>query len=120
MNFELADHHLDIQRAVREFCEEKVKPRAAEWDATGKFPSEVVKELGALGVMGITVPEEYGGAAMDIVANAVIVEEVARYDGSLALPVASHNGLGSGHIRFFGSEAQKKRWLVPLAKGEKL
>ncbi len=70
--------------------------------------------------MGVTVPEELGGAALDMMALAVVVEEIGRYDGSLALTVASHNGLGSSQIRYFGTEAQKRRWIPPLARGEKL
>jgi len=120
MDFELDEAHREIQRMVRQFCEEEVKPHARGWDETGTFPRAVVAKLGELGVMGISVPEEYGGAGMDSLAVAVVVEEVARVDGSLALTVASHNGLGSSQIRYFGNEAQKRRWLVPLARGEKL
>jgi alkylation response protein AidB-like acyl-CoA dehydrogenase len=80
----------------------------------------VVRKLGELGLLGISVPEELGGAGLDMLAVAVVVEEVARHDGSLALTVASHNGLGSSQIRHFGSDAQRRRWLVPLARGEKL
>jgi alkylation response protein AidB-like acyl-CoA dehydrogenase len=120
MDFELDEAHGEIQRMVRQFCAEEVGPHARRWDETGTFPREVVAKLGDLGVMGISVPEEYGGAGMDSLAVAVVVEEIARVDGSLALTVASHNGLGSSQIRYFGNEAQKRRWLVPLARGEKL
>ncbi len=120
MNFELDEAHRQIQATVRAFCEEKVKPFARRWDETGEFPRQVVRELGALGLMGITVPEEYGGAGMGSLAVAVVIEEIARCDGSLALTVASHNGLGTGHIRYFGSEALKRRCLPALASGEKL
>jgi alkylation response protein AidB-like acyl-CoA dehydrogenase len=120
MNFDLSEEHLEIQRVVREFCEREVKPKARRWDETGEFPGQTVRQLGELGVLGIATPEEFGGAGLDALAVAVVVEEVARYDGSLALTVASHNGLGSGHIRLFGSEAQKRKYLPPLASGEKL
>jgi alkylation response protein AidB-like acyl-CoA dehydrogenase len=120
MDFELDDSHREIQRTVREFCEQEVKPHARRWDESGEFPHRTVQKLGELGVMGISVPEEYGGAGMDSLAVAVVVEEIARHDGSLALTVASHNGLGSSQIRYFGSEAQKRKYLVPLARGEKL
>jgi alkylation response protein AidB-like acyl-CoA dehydrogenase len=83
-----------------------------------KFPAEVVKALGELGVLGMLVPEEYGGAGMDSLALAVAVEEIARFDGSLGLTVASHNGLGTSHIRVFGNDAQRKRYLPKLATGE--
>jgi alkylation response protein AidB-like acyl-CoA dehydrogenase len=120
MDFELSESHREIQRMVREFCLEQVKPRARRWDETGEFPRDTVRQLGELGLLGISVPEDLGGAGLDQLAVAVVVEEVARHDGSLALTVASHNGLGSSQIRYFGSEAQKRRWLVSLAKGEKL
>jgi len=120
MDFELDDAHLQIRQMVRDFCEAEVKPHARRWDETGEFPLATVRKLGELGLLGITVPEDYGGAGLDLLAVAVVVEEIARYDGSLALTVASHNGLGSSQIRYFGTEAQKRRWLVPLARGEKL
>jgi alkylation response protein AidB-like acyl-CoA dehydrogenase len=120
MTFDLPESHLDIQRTVREFCEREVKPHARRWDDEERFPVEVVRQIGELGFMGMTVPEEYGGAALDPLAVAVVIEEVARYDGSLALTVSSHNGLGTGHILAFGTDAQKKRWLPGLASGEKL
>jgi alkylation response protein AidB-like acyl-CoA dehydrogenase len=120
MTFDLPEAHQEIQRTVREFCEREVKPNARRWDDEERFPEEVVRSVGELGFMGMTVPEEYGGAGLDPLAVAVVVEEVARYDGSLALTVSSHNGLGTGHILAFGDEAQKKRWLPGLASGEKL
>src|SRR5574341_2286992 len=120
MDFDLPETHREIQRVVREFCQEHVKAQARRWDETEEFPHQVVRQLGELGVLGISVPEELGGAGLDQLAVAVVVEEVARHDGSLALTVASHNGLGSSQIRHFGNEAQKRRWLVPLARGEKL
>jgi alkylation response protein AidB-like acyl-CoA dehydrogenase len=120
VDFDLPDELREIQRTVRELCLAKVKPHARRWDETGEFPWDVVRKLGELGALGVTVPEEYGGAGMGALALAVIVEEVARFDGSLALTVASHNGLGTGHILRFGSEAQRRRWLPALASGEKL
>jgi alkylation response protein AidB-like acyl-CoA dehydrogenase len=120
VDFQLPDELCEIQRTVREFCIAEVKPRAREWDEKGEFPWDVVRKLGPLGIMGIAVPEEYGGAGLGALALAVVVEEIARYDGSLALTVAAHNGLGSGHILRFGTEEQKRRWLTPLARGERL
>jgi alkylation response protein AidB-like acyl-CoA dehydrogenase len=120
MDFELPDDLVVIQRTVREFCEAEVKPRAREWDDAERFPWDVVRQLGPLGIMGMTVPEELGGAGLGALAVAVVVEELARYDGSLALTVASHNGLGTGHILRFGTDAQKRRYLPPLASGERL
>jgi alkylation response protein AidB-like acyl-CoA dehydrogenase len=118
MDFELPESHQALQSSLRDFCESKVKSHAREWDKDEKFPMEVVRELGQLGVMGILVAEEYGGAGMDALAVAVAVEEIARYDGSLALTVASHNGLGTSHIRVFANDAQKRKYLPKLATGE--
>jgi alkylation response protein AidB-like acyl-CoA dehydrogenase len=120
MEFQLDDAHRQIQQMVRDFCEEEVKSQSRKWDETGEFPFETVRKLGELGLMGITVPEVYGGSGLDMLAVAVIIEEIARYDGSLALTVASHNGLGTSQIRHFGTEAQRQRWVPPLARGEKL
>ncbi|HEY8207189.1 MAG TPA: acyl-CoA dehydrogenase family protein [Myxococcaceae bacterium] len=118
MDFELPESHRALQASLRAFCEEKVKPFARQWDHQERFPMEVVRELGQLGALGILVAEEYGGAGMDALAVAVAVEEVSRYDGSLGLTVASHNGLGTSHVRLFGTEAQKRRYLPKLATGE--
>ncbi|MDY7231156.1 acyl-CoA dehydrogenase family protein [Hyalangium rubrum] len=118
MDLELPESHRALKAALKDFCERKVKTQAREWDKEEKFPMEVVRELGQLGVMGMLVAEEYGGAAMDSLAVAVAVEEIARYDGSLALTVASHNGLGTSHIRVFGNDAQKRKYLPKLATGE--
>jgi alkylation response protein AidB-like acyl-CoA dehydrogenase len=120
MDFQLDDAHKQIQQMVRDFCVEEVKSQSRKWDETGEFPFETVRKLGELGLLGITVPEEYGGSGLDMLAVAVVVEEIARYDGSLALTVASHNGLGTSQIRYFGTEAQRQRWVPPLARGEKL
>ncbi len=118
MEFELPDDIQALKKTVRDFCEKRVKDKAREWDHHEKFPMEIVRELGQLGLLGIRVGEEYGGAAMGSLAVAVVVEEVARYDGSLALTVASHNGLGTSHIRIFGNDVQKQKYLPKLATGE--
>ncbi|WNG17450.1 acyl-CoA dehydrogenase family protein [Cystobacter fuscus] len=118
MDFELPESHRALQSSLRDFCEAKVRPFAREWDKDETFPLEVVRELGGLGVLGMLVSEEYGGAAMDSLAVAVAVEEIARYDGSLALTVASHNGLGTSHLRVFGNDAQRRKYLPKLASGE--
>jgi len=118
MDLTLPESHRALQASLRDFCEEHVKPHARKWDHEEKFPAEVVKALGELGALGILVGEEFGGAAMDSLAVAVAVEEIARYDGSLALTVASHNGLGTSHIRVFGNDAQRARYLPKLATGE--
>jgi alkylation response protein AidB-like acyl-CoA dehydrogenase len=118
MDLELPESHRLLRLAVREFCEAEVAPRAKDWDEAEAFPSELVPRLAELGLLGIRIPEEYGGAGMDTLAYAVSVEECARVDGSLALTVASHNGLGTSHILTFGSEAQKRKYLPKAARGE--
>jgi alkylation response protein AidB-like acyl-CoA dehydrogenase len=120
MDFELSDELREIQRTVRELVQAEVVPHARSWDERGEFPWEVVRKLGPLGLLGMAVPEAYGGAGMGALASAVVMEELARGDGSLALTVASHNGLGTAHIQRFANEAQKRRWLPALASGEKL
>lgn len=118
MDYELGEDLLQIRRTVREFCESEVKPFARSWDETGEFPVGVVAQLGEMGYLGLAVPEDYGGAALGALGGAVVIEEIARVDGSLALTVASHNGLGTNHILRFGNEKQKRRWLPRLATGE--
>jgi alkylation response protein AidB-like acyl-CoA dehydrogenase len=103
MDFDLPDDLREIQRTVREFVQAEVKPHAREWDERAEFPWPVVRKLGPLGLMGISVPEAYGGAGMGALGAAVIMEEIARGDGSLALTVGSHNGLGTRSSRPGGS-----------------
>ena len=103
---------------MREFCEREVRPRAKAWDAEERFPSEIVPKLAELGLLGIRIPERFGGAGMDMLAYAIAIEECGRVDGSLALTVASHNGLGTGHILAFGSDAQKQKYLSKATSGE--
>ena len=118
MNFDLPESHREIQRSVRDFCVRYVAPNAKQWDETEKFPHEVVPKLAELGLLGIRIPEGYGGSGLDTLAYAIIIEEIAKFDGSLALTVASHNGLGTGHILAFGNEAQKEKYLPKAARGE--
>lgn len=118
MQFVLPESHQTLRAMVREFCEEEVSPRARQWDEEERFPRELVPRLAELGLLGIRIPEEYGGAGMDTLAYALVVEECARVDGSLALTVASHNGLGTSHILTFGTEEQKRRYLTKAVTGE--
>jgi len=120
MELELPQELLEMRHTVRAFCEAEVKPHAARWDAEARFPLDTVRRLGALGVLGMTIPEPYGGSGVGALGVAVVVEELAKYDGSLALTVASHTGLGTGHIVRSGTEAQRRRWLPRLATGEQL
>jgi len=120
MDFRLSDDQELLRRSVREFAETEVRPHVREWDEAQHFPSEVVPALGALGLLGIQIPEEYGGAGLSAVDYCICIEELARVDPGLALSVAAHNGLCSAHILMFGTEEQKRTFLVPLARGEKI
>jgi alkylation response protein AidB-like acyl-CoA dehydrogenase len=118
MDFDLAEHHGLLRRTVRDFARAEVAPKAQAWDKAERFPKEIVPRLAELGLLGIRIPEEYGGSGLDVTSYAICVEEIAKVDGSLALTVASHNGLGTGHILAFGNEAQKRRYLPKAATGE--
>src|SRR5215471_19966055 len=120
MDFEFSEQHQMLRTSVRDFCEREIHPHAREWDEEERFPLEIVPRLAELGLLGIRVPETYGGAGMDITAYAIAVEECARVDGSLALTVASHNGLGTGHLLTFGNEEQKRRYLPRAVSGDAL
>ncbi|MES1188104.1 MAG: acyl-CoA dehydrogenase family protein [Myxococcales bacterium] len=118
MDFDLSEHHALLRSSLRQFFKERVAPHAREWDEAEHFPSELVPELAQLGLLGIKIPEAYGGAGLDMSAYAIAVEEAARVDGSLALTIASHNGLGTGHILAYGTEAQKQKYLTRACTGE--
>src|SRR6476620_9644811 len=118
MDFSPSEHHELLRKTVRDFARTEVAPHAKKWDEEERFPKEIVPKLAELGLLGIRIPEEYGGSGMDSTSYAICVEEIARVDGSLALTVASHNGLGTGHILSFGTEAQKKKYLPKAATGE--
>ena len=120
MNFDLTDDQALLKRAMREFANGEIAPGAAERDEHGRFPSELVPKLAEQGLLGILVPEEYGGAGYDAISAAIILEEIARVDAAVALLVGSHNSLCSGHILAVGTDQQKKRFLPPLARGAKL
>ncbi|MGH9358040.1 MAG: acyl-CoA dehydrogenase family protein [Terriglobia bacterium] len=120
MDFELSAEQHEIKRSVREFAEREIRPHVSEWDESQHFPQEIIPQLAQLGLMGVTVPVEYGGAGLGHVEYVTIVEELARVDGSAAIIVAAHNSLCAGHIEIAGTEGQKRKYLVPLARGEKL
>ena len=120
MDFRLTGDQTLLRRSVREFAETEIRPHVREWDETQHFPLELVPKLGALGLLGIQVPEQYGGAGMSALDYCICIEELARVDPSVALSVAAHNGLCSSHILMFGAEAQKTRFLTPLARGDKV
>jgi short-chain 2-methylacyl-CoA dehydrogenase len=116
--FELTDEQRALRDTVREFAEAEIAPHAAEWDRTHAFPTDVIRKLGELGVMGIPFPEEYGGLAAGAVAMAAVIEELARIDSSVAVTVGANVSLAGESILLFGTEDQKQRWLTPLAQGE--
>jgi alkylation response protein AidB-like acyl-CoA dehydrogenase len=109
-----------LRQTIREFAERELRPHVREWDEAQNFPPELIDKLGELGLMGIQFPEQYGGAAMSSVDYCICIEELARVDPSVCLSVAAHNGLGCAHIFMFGTEDQKRRFLVPLAAGKQL
>ena len=109
-----------LRRTVREFAEREIRPHVMEWDEAQGFSPELLPKLASLGLMGIQVPEAYGGAGMSSVDYCICIEELARIDPSIALSVAAHNGLCVAHLYMFGNDEQKKKYVVPLAKGEQL
>ena len=120
MDFALNEEQQLLKKTVREFAEAEIGPHAREWDDKQEFPREVFTKLGELGLMGVVWPEKYGGAEMATVDYVVVMEELSRVDAGVALSVAAHNSLCSGHIYLAGTEEQKVKFLTPLAKGERV
>jgi butyryl-CoA dehydrogenase len=120
MNFDLTEEQTLLRQTIRDFVETQIVPGAAERDDAARFPRELIPKMAELGLFGLMIPQEYGGAGLDAVSAAVIIEELARGDAAIALIIASHNSLCAAHILSFGSELQKQRYLPPLAHGEKL
>jgi len=120
VDFTFTDEQKQLRKSVREFAEDEIAPHVMEWDESSHFPSEILPKLAEMGLLGVIFPEEYGGAGLGYVEYATVIEELARVDGSVGLFVAAHNSLCSNHIYKFGSEEQKRKYLVPLAQGKKL
>ena len=120
MRFELSEEQRSLVETVRDFCAREVMPYAKAWDDEERFPHELMPKLAELNLLGIMAPEAYGGAGMPLSDYVLIIEELARADGSVCLTVASHNSLGTGHILIAGNEEQKQRWVPPLASGKVL
>ena len=120
--FKTTEQHEEFRAKVRAWAEEVVKPIAVELDLDNKFPDEAVKEMGKkkLDIMGIPYAKEYGGAGLDVISYAIAVEELSRVDGGVGVILSAHTSLGSYPIAAFGTEEQKKKYLTPLAKGEKI
>jgi hypothetical protein len=120
MDFELNDEQQQMKMSVREFAESEIAPHVMEWDEAQHFPVELKPKLAALGLMGVLFPEQYGGANLGYVEYATVIEELSRVDGSVGISVAAHTSLCSNHIYLFGTEAQKQKYLTPLAAGDHL
>jgi alkylation response protein AidB-like acyl-CoA dehydrogenase len=120
MDFRPTEDQVLLRRTVREFAETEIRPHVREWDERQHFPAELVPKLADLGLMGIQFAEQYGGAAMSAIDYCICIEELARVDPAVALSIAAHNGLCAAHINLFGNEAQKQKYLAPLARGERI
>lgn len=120
MTFELSEDHEQFRRTVRDFAVAEIEPHAAEWDREHRFPVEVVRKMGDLGLFGLTAPEEFGGAGADFTSLCVALEELGRSDQSMAITVEAAVGLGINPILTFGTEEQKQTWLPELVAGQKL
>jgi alkylation response protein AidB-like acyl-CoA dehydrogenase len=120
VDFSLSDEQEQIRRTVREFAESEMRAHVMEWDEASRFPSELVPKLGEMGLLGIIFPPEYGGAGLGYIEYAIVMEELSRVDASVGLTVSAHTSLCTNHIYRFGREEQRRRYVVPLARGEKL
>jgi butyryl-CoA dehydrogenase len=118
MDFDLSEEHRLLRQTLRDFVAKEVAPRARQIDESGEYPWDTLHAMARMGFLGLNIPEEYGGAGADSLSAAILLEEIGRGCGSTGLIVAAHLGLGSAPLLLFGTEAQKKRWLVPLARGE--
>ena len=118
MEFAFTEDQQQLRKSVREFAEGEIAPHVMEWDEASHFPIEILPKLAEMGLLGVIFPEEYGGAGLGYIEYALVIEELARVDGSVGLIVAAHNSLCSNHIFKFGTEAQKRKYLVPLASGK--
>ena len=120
MDFSFTEEQQQLRRSIREFAEGEIAPHVMEWDEVSRFPTEIIPKLSEMGLLGVIFPEKYGGAGLGYTEYALAIEELSRVDGSVGLIVAAHNSLCSNHIFKFGSEAQKQKYLVPLAQGKKI
>jgi alkylation response protein AidB-like acyl-CoA dehydrogenase len=120
VEFSLTDEQQQLRRTVREFAEGEIAPHVMEWDEASRFPAEIIPKLSEMGFLGVIFPERYGGAGLGYLEYAIVIEELSRVDGSVGIIVAAHNSLCTNHIYKFGTEEQRKKYVVPLAQGEKL
>jgi alkylation response protein AidB-like acyl-CoA dehydrogenase len=117
-NFSESERQIMIAKMVKDFAVKHIKPKVMEWDEAQIFPIEIFKQLGDLGLMGVLVPEEYGGSGLGYFEYVKVIEEISKVCGSIGLSLAAHNSLCTGHIMYFGNEEQKKKWLPKLAAAE--
>ena len=120
MLFSTTEAHEEFRAKIRKFAEDEIKPIAFKLDQENEFPHEIVKKMADLGIMGLPYEKKYGGAGSDVLSYAIAVEELSRVDGGVGVILSAHTSLGAYPIAAFGTEEQKKKYLVPLAKGEKL
>lgn len=118
MDYQLPDELIPLRDLARKFAAEVIAPNARQWDRESHLPEEVIRQLAELGFLGILIPEEFGGAGLSYLANTVIIEEIARHCGGTALMLAAHNGLCCGHILVAANDAQRRKYLPPLASGK--
>lgn len=118
MDFKRSELTEQVAATAKEFAEKNIRPHVMEWDEKQEFPRYIFKEMGQLGLMGVLVPEKYGGSGMDYFQYSAIIQEISRVDGAIGLSLAAHNSLCTGHILSFGTEEQKKKYLPKLASGE--
>lgn len=118
MNFEFTENQEMIAQMIRDFGAKQIRPYLMDWDERQEFPLELFRQLGQMGLMGVFVPEQYGGSGFGYLEYVTAISEIAKIDGSIALSVAAHNSLCTGHLLQFGNETQKSRWLPKLATGE--
>jgi alkylation response protein AidB-like acyl-CoA dehydrogenase len=118
LDFQLTEEQLQLKKSLREFAEREILPNVMKWDECGQFPTDVVRDLGKMGVLGIIFPSEYGGAGLGYVEYVIAVEELSRVDGSVGIIVAAHNSLCTNHIFLAGNEEQRRKYIPKLASGE--
>jgi len=120
VNFAFTDEQQQLRCSIREFAEGEIAPHVMEWDEASHFPIEIMPKLAEMGLLGVIFPEQYGGAGLGYIEYVIAIEELSRVDGSVGIIVAAHNSLCANHIFKFGTEAQKQKYLVPLAQGKKI
>jgi alkylation response protein AidB-like acyl-CoA dehydrogenase len=118
MDFNYTDTQMEIRKMIHDFANKEIRPKMMEWDETQQFPVELFHKMGELGLMGVLVPQEYGGSGLSYFEYVTVISEIAKVCGSIGLSTAAHNSLCTGHILYFGNESQKKKYLPKLASGE--